>query len=214
MSKKIASVVGATGLIGSELLKLLLDDPYFETVRVIVRRPFNLNHPKLEKKLVDFDDGDSMLVALDNSDVVFCALGTTQKKVKGDKNAYRKVDYDIPVNAARYCRMTGCNCFVVVSSLGANSKSKNFYIRLKGEMEEAVKVNGPKTIHVMRPSMLLGKRNESRPAEKIGQGLMRAFAFFIPKKYKAIKAKAVARAMVNVAKQNGEGFFIHENDSI
>src|SRR5215212_5494618 len=100
MSKRTATIIGATGLIGGELLDLLLNDPYFETVKIIIRRPFNREHPKLEKKLVDFNDADSLLVAIDNSDVVFCAVGTTQKKVKGDKAAYRKIDYDIPVNAA------------------------------------------------------------------------------------------------------------------
>ena len=95
MSVKTATVIGATGLIGGELLKLLLDDDHFKTVRVIIRRPFNREHPKLEKKLVDFNDNDSLLVALDGSDVIFCAVGTTQKKVKGDEEAYRKIDFMI-----------------------------------------------------------------------------------------------------------------------
>src|ERR1700693_448276 len=105
MSAKTATLIGATGLIGGELLKLLLDDPYFETVRILVRRPFAPEHPKLEKKLVDFNDADSLLVALDGSDTVFVAVGTTQRKVKGDQQAYRRVDYDIPVNVARYCKI-------------------------------------------------------------------------------------------------------------
>ena len=125
MSEKTATLVGATGLIGGELLKLLLNDNYFNKVRILVRRPFALEHPKLEKKLVDFNDADSLLVALDDSDALFVAVGNTQKKVKGDKDAYRKVDYDIPVNMARYCKIAGCNIFVLVSSVGANSKSSN-----------------------------------------------------------------------------------------
>src|SRR5262244_1796553 len=108
MSGKTATLIGATGLIGGELLGQLLSDPYFETVRILVRRPFKMDHPRLQKKLVDFNDGDSLLVALDGSDAIFVATGTTQRKVRGNKLAYRKVDYDIPVNIARYCKMVGC----------------------------------------------------------------------------------------------------------
>src|SRR6266508_1696675 len=100
MSAKTATIIGATGLIGGELLNLLLQDNYFDRVRVLLRRPFEREHPKIEKKLVDFNDADSLLIAIDGSDAIFCAVGTTQKKVKGDKEAYRKVDYDIPVHIA------------------------------------------------------------------------------------------------------------------
>ena len=82
-----ATIIGATGLIGSFLLEELLNDPYFDTVRILIRRPIDITHPKLEKKIVDFNDSDSLLVALSNSDVVFCSIGSTMKKVKGDKEA-------------------------------------------------------------------------------------------------------------------------------
>ena len=137
-----ATVIGATGLIGGYLLELLLKDDHFDSVRVLVRRPFQPDHPKLEKKLVDFTDAESFRLALEGSDVVFCSIGTTQKKVKGDKEAYRKIDYDITVNAARFCKLNGCETFVFVSSVGASSKSKNFYLKLKGEIEDAVKAIG------------------------------------------------------------------------
>src|SRR5258705_12589534 len=124
-----ATVIGATGLIGSYLLNELLKDSFYDRVKILIRRPVDIIHPKLEKKLVDFNDSDSLLVAIDNSDAVFCAVGTTQRKVKGDKEAYRKIDYDIPVHAARFCKMTGSKTFVLVSSVGANSKSNNFYLK-------------------------------------------------------------------------------------
>ncbi len=193
MIGKTATLIGATGLIGGELLNLILNDDYFETVRVLVRRPFNRNNPKLEKKLVDFNDNDSLLVALDNSDIVFCSIGTTQKKVKGDKEAYRKIDYDIPVHAARFCKMTGCKTFVFVSSVGANCKNNNFYLKLKGEVEDAVKEVGLESVHIMRPSMLLGNREEFRFGEKIGSPLMKAFSFLLPSKYKPIEATDIHR---------------------
>jgi uncharacterized protein YbjT (DUF2867 family) len=214
MSSKTATLIGGTGLIGGELLNLLLTDDYFDKVRVLVRRPFNREHPKLEKKLVDFNDNDSLLVALDNSAVIFCAVGTTQKKVKGDKEAYRKVDYDIPVHAARFCKLTGCKIFVLVSAVGANSRSNNFYLKLKGEVEDTIKETGIESVHIMRPSMLLGERKESRPLEKIGQPVMKAFSFLLPSKYKPIEAGDVARAMLAASKKNEKGFFVYEYEEI
>jgi uncharacterized protein YbjT (DUF2867 family) len=217
MSGKTASLIGATGLIGSELLKLLLADPYFETVKVIVRRPFDGDHPKLEKKIVDFNDPDSLLIELENSDVIFCTVGTTQKKVKGDKAAYRKVDHDIPVNAARYCRMTGCRIFVLVSAVGASSSSNNFYLNLKAEVEDAVRKTGIESVHVMRPSMLLGRRDEFRLGERLAKRIMKTFSFLFVgglKKYRAIDAHDVAKAMLNVSKEMTPGFFVYEYEQM
>jgi len=209
-----ATLVGATGLIGSYLLEQLLNDPYFDTVRILIRRSIDITHPKLEKKIVDFNDSDSLLVALSNSDVVFCAIGTTQKKVKGDKEAYRKIDFDIPVKLARFCKIVGCEKFILVSSAGANSKSINFYAKLKGETEEAVNEVGPKTIHIMRPSLLLGERKEFRLGENIGKAVMTTLSFLIPAKFKAILGKDVAKVMLALSKKNEEGFFVHENKEI
>jgi len=209
-----ATLIGATGLIGSYLLEELLNDPYFDTIRILIRRPIEITNAKLEKKIVDFNDSDSVLVALSNSDIAFCAIGSTMKKVKGDKDAYRKIDYDIPVNLARFCKMTGCEKFILVSSAGANTKSSNFYQRLKGETDEAVKQSGPKTIHIMRPSLLLGERKEFRLGENIGKAVMTSLSFLIPEKYKAIQGKDVAKFMLALAKKNDEGFFIHENREI
>jgi uncharacterized protein YbjT (DUF2867 family) len=209
-----ATLVGATGLIGSFLLEELLNDPYFDTVRILIRRPIDITHPKLEKKIVDFNDSDSLLVALSNSDVVFCSIGSTMKKVKGDKEAYRKIDFDIPVKLARFCKMTGCEKFILVSSAGANSKSRNFYQRLKEETEEAVKSVGLKTVHIMRPSLLLGERKEFRLGENIGKAIMTSLSFLIPEKYKAIQGKDVAKVMVVLSKKNDEGILVHENTEI
>ncbi|MGB3153976.1 MAG: NAD(P)H-binding protein, partial [Chitinophagaceae bacterium] len=203
-----ATLIGATGLIGNYLLEELLKDDFYHTVRILIRRPLELTHPKLEKKLVDFSDVENFRLALEGSAVVFCAIGTTQKKVKGDKAAYRKVDYDIPVHAARFCKLNGCEKFVLVSSVGANSKSNNFYLKLKGEVEDAVKAVGIKSVHIMRPSMLLGDRKEFRLGEKISKGILPAFSFLIPSKYKPIHGKDVAKAMQVLAKKSDAGFFI------
>ena len=209
-----ATLIGATGLIGGYLLEELLQDNYYDTFRILIRRPLELTHPKLEKKLVNFEDAESFRLALEGSDVVFCAIGTTQKKVKGDKEAYRKVDYDITVNAAKFCKMNGCETFVFVSSVGGNSKSNNFYLKLKGEVEDAVKAVGLKSVHIMRPSVLLGDRKEFRLGEKISKGIMSAFSFLIPSKYKPIHGRDVAKAMVAAAKKHDEGFFVLEYSGI
>lgn len=209
-----ATLIGATGLIGNYLLEELLQDDYFDTVKILIRRPMEFSHPKLEKHLMDFNDGDSFLVALSNSDVVFCSIGTTQKKVKGDKAAYRKIDYDIAVNAARFSKMVDCETFVLVSSVGANSNSNNFYLKLKGEIEEAVKETELKSIHIMRPSVLLGDRKEKRIGESISKNIMSALSFLVPSKYKPIQGRTVAKAMKNVSKENKQGFFIYEYKEI
>jgi uncharacterized protein YbjT (DUF2867 family) len=210
MSEKTATLIGATGLIGGELLSLLLDDDYFRTVRILIRRPFMMNHPKLEKKLIDFTDADSLLVDLDESDTVFCAVGTTLKKMKGNKQAYRKIDYDIPVNIARYCKIMNCTNYILVSAVGADSKSRNFYLKLKGEVEDIVKKVGLESTYIMQPSVLLGKRNEFRFGERITIPLMKKISFLLPSKYKPIEARDVAKAMLAAAKKHEKGLFICE----
>ncbi|MBL0130072.1 MAG: hypothetical protein IPP43_02225 [Chitinophagaceae bacterium] len=114
------------------------------------------------------------------------------------------------VHAARFCKLNGCEKFVLVSSVGANSKSNNFYLKLKGEVEDAVKAVGIKSVHIMRPSMLLGDRKEFRLGEKISKGILPAFSFLIPSKYKPVHGKEVAQAMSAAAKKNDAGFFISE----
>ncbi|HEY1023311.1 MAG TPA: NAD(P)H-binding protein, partial [Flavisolibacter sp.] len=167
----------------------------------------------VEVKLVNFADPESFKLAIDGSDVVFCAVGTTQKKVKGDKEVYRKVDYDIPLQAARFCAETGSQKFLLVSSVGANSKSNNFYLKLKGEVEDDIKLLPLKMIAIFRPSMLLGARKESRPAEKIGQVIMPVFSFLLSgswRKYKPIHARDVAAAMIRASLQHNEGIYLYE----
>ena len=210
MSEKTAALIGATGLVGGELLSLLLDDDYFQRVRILIRRPFTMEHPKVEKKLVDFADADSLLVDLEDSDTVFCAIGTTLKKVKGNKDAYRKVDYDIPVNIARFCKIMNCKKYILVSAVGADSKSRNFYLKLKGEVEDILKKVGLESTYLMRPSILLGPRNEFRFGERITIPLMKKISFLLPSKYKPIEARDVARAMLAAAKKPEKGFFVCE----
>lgn len=207
-----ATLIGATGLIGSHLLEILLQDPAFEKVTVLVRKPLlGLSHPKLEKKLVDFNDADALLVALHETDVIFCAVGTTQQKVKGDQAAYRKVDFDIPAHTARFGKMNGCEKYVLVSALGAKKGSANFYLNLKGEAEEAVIASGMRSVHFMRPSILEGNRKEKRTGERIGIFIARIFSFLLPSRLKLSPAVMVAGAMSAAAKTDKPGAFIYQN---
>lgn len=207
-----ATLIGATGLIGSHLLEILLQDPAFEKVTVLVRKPLlGLNHAKLEKKLVDFNDADSLLLALNETDVIFCAVGTTQQKVKGDQAAYRKVDFDIPANTARFGKMNGCEKYVLVSALGAKKGSSNFYLNLKGEAEEAVIAAGMRSVHIMRPSILEGNRKEKRTGEKFGIFMAKALSFLLPSRLKLSPASMVAQAMANAAKTDTTGAKVYMN---
>lgn len=202
---------------GTYLFKLLLEDKNFETIRLIVRHSTPKTATNMEVILVDFTDTAAFKNAIAGSDVVFCTIGTTQKKVKGNKELYKQIDVDIPVNAAHYCKETGCEKFIIVSAVGANSKSGNFYLRLKGEMENAIKSTGLNAIHIMRPSVLLGHRKEKRMGESFAQRIVQSFSFLLAgklQKYRAIHAKLLARAMVNAAKNNEEGIFTHQYNQI
>ena len=202
---KKATLIGATGLIGGHLLKCLEEDAAYESIRLLVRRPFKPSSPKTTATIIDFGDATSFRNAIKGSDVIFCAIGTTQQKVGGDKEAYRKIDFDIAVNAAHYGQESGCLHFVLVSSVGANSQASNFYLQLKGEIEEAIQAAGLPAVSIFQPSMLLGNRQEKRIGERIGQVAMSTLSFLIPSKYKPIEASEVAKAMAAIGKQEMSG---------
>jgi uncharacterized protein YbjT (DUF2867 family) len=207
----IATLIGASGLIGSNLLNLLLNDPDYSQVKIAVRKSTGIHHPKLEEYIIDFSSNEAIEKTIAGSHVVFCSVGTTQSKVKGDKAAYSKVDYDIPVAAATAANQHHATRFILVSAIGANAKSNNFYLQLKGEVEEKLAgMSSIKSICVMQPSLLLGSRNEKRPGEKIGQLLMPLFSFLLIgslKKYRPIQAIDVAKAMLAAGKSEREGFY-------
>lgn len=217
MSERTASILGSTGMIGSYLLEQLLKDDSFDYVRILVRRPTNFTHEKLEVKLVNFDDLESVKLALDGSDIVFSCIGTTNKNVGGDKKLYWKIDHDIPVNACRLAQETGCEKFIMVSSLGANREASNFYLKLKGQTEQDVIATGMPEIHIMRPGMLLGERHEKRPMEKTLQSLTRMFSkllFGSARRFKAIQGMDVAKAMITAGKKNKKGIHIYQYDQL
>lgn len=217
MQTQTAVIIGATGMVGGLLLQQLLQNDQFSSVRILVRKPVPLSHPKLEVKLVNFDDADSFNDGLGKGDIVFCCVGTTQKKVKNDKTAYRKVDYDIPVTAAQMAAKNGFRKFLLVSAVGANPNSANFYLQLKGSVEEDISVLPFDSIHIFRPSLLIGNRQEKRTAEKIAQAVMPAISWLLAgplRKYKPISGEKVAISMMKAALSPDNGLHIYHYDDM
>jgi uncharacterized protein YbjT (DUF2867 family) len=212
MQQLTALVLGATGLIGEQLVKQLLADAAFSKVRILVRRPVDLSNPKLEVEIVDFSNLADYRKKIGTGDCIFCCIGTTQSKVKGDRNEYRRVDFDIPVNAAVMGKDAGFTSYLLVSAVGANSSASNFYLKLKGEVEEKIASVEYQAFHAFRPSILFGKRTEFRFGELIGKGLMKAISVLFvggAAKYKGIEGAVVARSMIAAAKLTTKGMFIH-----
>lgn len=209
MQERSAVLIGATGLIGHHLLLRLLEGNAYSTVKVLVRRAFHMKHPKLTIHVVDFRNRVQVSEAMEGGHVLFCCLGTTQQQVKGDKTAYRFVDHDIPVLCAELAAEKAFSSFLMVSAVGANPSSGNFYLKLKGETEKAVQEKGLKAVHIFRPSLLLGKRKELRVGERIAQAVMPAIAPLLPAKYRPIQATKVADAMLKASLEESSGVKVY-----
>ena len=204
MNKTVA-LFGSTGLIGSEILKLLINDYDYKTINVITRKKVTVQSKKIKNYIIDFTNLDSYKKVIKKGDVVIASIGTTQSKVNFNKNEYRKVDYDILLNIARACKSNEASCFSFVSSAGANAKNNNFYLKLKGEIENSIMHLGIKTCLIFRPSLLIGKRNEFRFGEILAQKIMPLFSFLMKSNYKPIKAIDVAKSIVNESKKVSQG---------
>ena len=198
------AIVGASGLIGGHILQDLLQHSD-TTITIIGRRRLALSDSRLTQIVIDFSEQEQLNQAMKGFDAVFVAIGTTQKQVKGDLSAYRKIDYDIPFSVAVACANNGIPALLFVSSVGASSQSKNFYLRLKGEVEDAIAKMPIPYIGIFQPSLLLGERKEFRIGEKISQKLMPLLSPLLPKRYRPIAASTVAKAMVREAMRNPRG---------
>ncbi|AEV99256.1 semialdehyde dehydrogenase [Niastella koreensis] len=217
MHRKTAVVLGATGLIGQHLVQELLENEYFNRVRLLVRKPLTINHPKIDIQVVNFNDEKDIAARIDIGDVIFCCIGTTRKKVKGNKTEYRKVDYDIPIITARLGVQHGFSQFLLVSAVGANPVAANFYLQLKGCIEEDITALPFESIHIFRPSLLLGNRQEFRLGERIAQVVVKATSFLLIgawRKYKPIQAADVAKSMVAAANREIAGVHMYEYDEM
>ncbi|MCH2231296.1 MAG: NAD(P)H-binding protein [Crocinitomicaceae bacterium] len=195
-----AIIIGASGLTGSLLLSLLIEDDRYDKIKVISRSPLKVKHSKIEETIVEFDALEKYTKSF-VGEHLFCCIGTTKKKTP-NQSEYRKIDIDIPVNAAKICKKNDIKTLVVISAIGANASSSFFYNKTKGEMEDGILIQKIQHTIIVRPSLIIGDRQEQRPAEKLGIVLFKAlqFLFIGPlKKYKAIQARSIAKSMIFLA---------------
>jgi len=210
---KTAVLIGATGLVGGELLKLLLKDHRFNKVRVFVRRSTGIVDSKLEEHLVDFNQVNAWS-PLVQGDVLYSALGTTIKKA-GSKDAQYQIDFTYQYQFAKVASDNKIPVYVLVSSSGASSKSSIFYSRIKGELEDAVKKLNFPSIHIMQPSLLVGDRQEQRKGESFAYHFLNGLnALGLFRRFKPIEGKTVAMAMLNCSLSEMSGTHTHVLDAI
>lgn len=201
---KIAMITGASGLIGHSFLKMVLKDATFEKVIVLVRKQLDMTHPKLEQIIVDFDKLEEVH---QSAQYFFCFLGTTIKIAK-TQEAFKKVDYDYVLAFARLAQKNNAEQFHVVTAMGASTKSKIFYSRVKGMVEEDIQKLNLKNIYIYKPSMLIGPREQVRGEKRLGEEIGLAIMKLVKPiwlgplfQYKPIHVDQVARAVLNHAKQ-------------
>lgn len=213
--KKTALIAGASGLVGGILLDKILASNYYSKVVVLTRAPLSHRHPLLENIVVDFDNLSESCAGILVDDV-FCCLGTTMKKA-GSKAAFKKVDYDYVVALADIMKKNGAKQFMVITAMGADKGSAIYYNKIKGLTEESLLQMGMPTLHIIRPSLIIGAREEQRIGESIAQTILPYFDIFMKgsfKKYATVPASAIADKMLTLAQQNISGGYIHLSDSI
>ena len=210
---KTAIVLGASGLVGTELVHQLLNSVEFGEVKIFVRRSLGISNPKLEEHIIDFDELSSWKQHL-VGDTLFSCMGTTLKTA-GSKEKQYKVDYTYPFQCIEAAIHNGTKQIILVSSIGAKATSSNFYLRMKGELEEAIKKLNPENFIIFRPSILDGNRVESRPAEYLAIKIMRILGKLpFLKKYAPTRVKDLAASMIKKTLENKEGIKVLESLAI
>jgi len=214
MAGKSVLLIGASGLVGTEILKLLKRDSLFTDVIVLTRRiiPHFDNIPKINQIVINFDNLQSYKNSV-KADCVISTLGTTIKKA-GSRENFKRIDFGYTLEIAKTAKQNGTEHFLLVSSMGASPQSKVFYNRIKGEVEQGVSQLDFKAVSIFRPSLLMGKRDEFRLGEAAGKALMRIFSFAIPKKYEATEAYQLAEVILHAARKDKPGINIYEADQI
>lgn len=207
-------LAGATGLVGRECLRLLLGDPAIERIQVVARRPLSpdVRSPKLEAHIIDFDHLNEY-DELFGVDAIICALGTTIRQA-GSRTRFRTVDLEYPLDFARLGRRRGCSHFIVVSALGANPRSRMFYNRVKGELEDGLRALDYPCLTIVRPSLLLGPRVEHRLGEEVAKRVSKWLGPLVPRPFKPVEAHAVAMALVRAAKEPCSGMRVIESGEL
>lgn len=203
-----ALILGATGLVGAECLRQFAESDRFAPVIALTRRPLPLAPPRVATHVADFERLEEAADHFRVSHIV-CALGTTIKKA-GSQEAFRRVDHDIPLAAARLGLQEGARHFLLVSALGASARSRIFYSRVKGEVEDDIRALPYRSVTIVRPSLLLGERGEFRLGEAVGK----VFAGLIPGRYRPVHARDVAASLLAAAVEDRPGVRIIESEEI
>jgi uncharacterized protein YbjT (DUF2867 family) len=207
---RIALVAGATGLVGNLLVQRLLASGAYDRIKLLARRALPTDDSRVEMIISDYSDLDALVKKL-KADDVFCCLGTTLKKA-GSRAAFEKVDYQMVVDLARAAHAAGAKQFLVISAAGTAEHSPSFYSRVKAHMERDVSAVGFDAVHIVRPALLIGAREERRPAEQISQMLMPLFNPLLLgslKKYRSARGEDVADALLQLARRETRGVHIH-----
>lgn len=205
-------VAGSTGLIGSAFLRAIKNKPAFAEVVALTRRKFDPDAANIKPLVVDFGRLAQYRNEL-KADSAFCALGTTIKKA-GSKENFRRVDYKLPLDFARTVLENNCRTFILISAVGADPNSSLFYSRIKGELEVDLQTLSFKSIHILRPSLLVGQRKEFRIGEAISQLFLAPIRRLIPVKYRPIHADAVARKVIDILYAETTGIHIYEGAAL
>lgn len=209
------AIVGATGLIGNEVLSKAIEDKRINEILLFQRKPSKQQSPKITEFIVSLDELEKVEVQK-KVDVFICALGTTIKKVK-TKEAFRKVDFDFVLNAAKLAKKNNCKHFIVVSAIGSNKNSKVFYSKVKGEMEESLKALAFDSLDILQPSFLQGNREEFRFGERLALvfvSVLNPFMIGPLRPYAGIKAETMAQAILFLAFKSQSAVNVHTKSSI
>jgi len=213
---KKAAIIGATGLVGQQLLKLLLASDRYDQVHVIGRRSIELESPKLIQHVSPLEDLGQVQPGVQVDDA-FCTLGTTIK-VAGSQDNFARVDRDYVCEFANWAVRNGARVMAVNSSVGASSRSKNFYLKTKGEMEDCLRNAGFETLTIVRPSLLVPVgRTPKRFGEEVAYRVMQVFGWLLlgpARRYRAVKPLQVARALLAGATRSEAGVQIVESEDI
>jgi uncharacterized protein YbjT (DUF2867 family) len=212
---KVALVAGASGLVGGHLIQALLRAPEYSRVIALSRRPLAVEHGKVANRIINFADIEKTLTGT-QADEAFCALGTTLKAA-GSEAAFRKVDYDCVLAFARAAARAGATRFVMVSSVGANRASSHFYLRVKGEIEEALQGMKAPALDILQPGLLLGLRPQLRPLElaaQIGMSVANLFLWGASMRLRGISAETVGQAMLGAARSGRKSVNRYTYDEI
>ncbi|MBT8401496.1 MAG: NAD-dependent epimerase/dehydratase family protein [Rhodothermia bacterium] len=199
--RRSALLLGATGLVGSEILNLLERDGSYDRIVIVTRRPLAAfdGHPTIRQAIVDFDHLGRYANDLRGDDV-YCAFGTTMRKA-GSREQFSKVDLEYPKQLAMTARSNGASHFLLVSSKGASSGSSNFYLHIKGQLEQALEEMDWPNLTILQPSVIGGDRSESRPLERLGQMLLSV----APSSIRTVPASSIARVMVDAGRRPSMG---------